>query len=413
MKLKTTLGILFAFICISLNAQSDFRDGFIINNKQDTIYGFLDYRGSISNAEKCIFRKDIKSENITYSPEEIKGFRFTDSKYYISRSVEIDGEARPLFLEYLLNGIVDIFYYRDEIGDHYFVDNGDGTLYELKNEEKEVVVDGTRYIQESNEYIGVLKYTFKDSYEILQKVDNISLDHRSLIKITYDYHHKVCTDGQKCIIYEKKLPKIKKKIGVFFGAKGMSLSQTREYVDKLYYLEDSEFGFEIFPTYGLFYNMDMPNINERFYLQFECAYSQTSFTTSNSFIDPVYSRTHLNDISLKMKTINSSVFLKYEFPQGKIRPTFEGGGFFNYHFQTNYQRDLEVIHAWGNTYFTNQTNVSPFKNSDYGIILGIGLNGNYVKEKELFLDFRYQRGLGMLSRLNTNTFSINIGFQIW
>jgi biotin synthase-related radical SAM superfamily protein len=44
-------------------------------------------------------------------------------------------------LEYLINGIVDIYYYRDDNGEHYLVDNGSGDLLELKNEEKEIIID--------------------------------------------------------------------------------------------------------------------------------------------------------------------------------------------------------------------------------------------------------------------------------
>lgn len=31
--------------------------------------------------KKCIFRKDINSENQIFTPEEIKGYRFTNGKY--------------------------------------------------------------------------------------------------------------------------------------------------------------------------------------------------------------------------------------------------------------------------------------------------------------------------------------------
>ena len=44
--------------------------------------------------------------------------------------------------------------------------------------------------------------------------------------------------------------------------------------------------------------------------------------------------------------------------------------------------------------------------------IGAGLRSIYLKDKELFLDFRYKRGFGLLQSIQTNTFSINIGTQI-
>ena len=45
-----------------------------------------------------------------YTPLEIQAYRFTpDGKYYISKTVEIDGEEdRKLFIEHILNEVVNL-----------------------------------------------------------------------------------------------------------------------------------------------------------------------------------------------------------------------------------------------------------------------------------------------------------------
>ena len=87
MKYLIAIGILVFLSIIRLNAQSDFRNGYIIDNNNDTIHGLIDYKGNHANAKKCIFKKDNNSQNQIFTPEEIKGYRFTDSKYYVSKSV--------------------------------------------------------------------------------------------------------------------------------------------------------------------------------------------------------------------------------------------------------------------------------------------------------------------------------------
>ena len=94
MKYLITIGIIIFLSIIRLNAQSDFRNGYIIENDNDTIIGLIDYKGSKANAKKCIFIKDINSENQIFTPEEIKGYRFTNSKYYISKFVNTENEKK-------------------------------------------------------------------------------------------------------------------------------------------------------------------------------------------------------------------------------------------------------------------------------------------------------------------------------
>jgi hypothetical protein len=44
-------------IAINSFSQSDYRKGFIITNKQDTIYGLIDYVSPSSNAQTCFFKR--------------------------------------------------------------------------------------------------------------------------------------------------------------------------------------------------------------------------------------------------------------------------------------------------------------------------------------------------------------------
>jgi hypothetical protein len=392
-------------------SQSDFRNGYIINNQQDTIFGLLEYKGSKSNTYKCIYRKNMNSKEQIFSPKDIKGYRYSGGKYYISKKVKIGNKTELLFLEYLINGVVDIFYYRNN-GDNYLVNSDSDKLYELNIEEKEFFIDQTKYSKKIKKYIGILKSTFKDSPSIIKRIEKVGLNHESLINITRDYHTEVCST-EECIVYEKQLPKIEKIFGVLVGINSMSISKTNNFHDNFYYLNNLDFGNNIFPSIGIYYKMNMPYINEHFYFQYEGTYSRVKLEANNLYIESFHNMTVKNDITLTLNSFNNMFMFKREYSKGKIRPMFQFGCFVDYFFKPDYNRNIEVRFSSGDlNYITNSKN-NPFIKFDYGISLGLGLKSFYIKDKEMFIDLKYKRGFGLLvENLNTNSFLLNLGFQI-
>jgi hypothetical protein len=61
---------LFAIVFSLANcmAQSDFRNGYIITNSGDTVYGQIDYKGNRSNAKECIFLKTVPRKKLNTHP---------------------------------------------------------------------------------------------------------------------------------------------------------------------------------------------------------------------------------------------------------------------------------------------------------------------------------------------------------
>nr|WP_319401527.1 hypothetical protein [uncultured Carboxylicivirga sp.] len=407
MKGIITTAIIIFFSILQLQAQSDLRNGYIITNNNDTIYGMIDYSWNRTNDKKCTFKKESNSETQVFIPNDIKSFRFIESKYYDSKNIEIDGVTNSVFLELLISGKVNLYYHKG-LGKYYLEKNEQ--LYELKNSTEVVSKNGYMYETEKREFVGVMTYLLQDA-NIQNYIDKAVLDHKSLIKIAKEYNKQMCSD-EECIIYEKKVAKVKKTYGVVVGLNGLSVVQSGTFSDEMYYLNNSQFEFRIYPSVGMYYKANMSGENERLYLQFEGTYSYIDLKTSNSYSEPLYSMTFLNDINWTQNTFNGLILLKYESPTGKIRPTFQVGGFAKYSFITNYTRNLVVVNSIGNIIETTQTSDSPFSKIDYGINCGLGFTSQYRHDKELFFDMRYQRGFGLFQNFNTNTFLFNIGFQI-
>lgn len=189
------------FLSNTLQAQLDFRSAFIIDNIGDTLFGEINYQDESLMSRQCQFRKNKEAEKRQYFPSDIRGFRFDDSKYFVSK--EIDGEQ--VFLEFLIDGEVDIYYFNDNTKHRYFLDKTDISLTEIPYTEKIIERDGKSFQYESKSHQGLLSYHLEDAPKLKSKISNmVKPDHKNLIQLGKAYHEQVCEDGTDCIVYEKK-----------------------------------------------------------------------------------------------------------------------------------------------------------------------------------------------------------------
>jgi hypothetical protein len=418
MKQCQILLIITLFCTVSLKAQSDFRPGYVINYQNDTTYGLISYKGNKANAKYCFFKLNPDTEVVKFSPSDIRNYRFTDGKYYVSKNVNTGEKEELIFLEYLINGVIDIYYYRDLDEEHYFADRGDGALIPLKHEIKEVwrpyinnPDEEILYAIDSKEYIETLQNIFIQSPSTVAKVENINLNHKSLIRITRDYHAVVCPDSV-CIVYEKKMPKSRVIFGAMIGVNFDYLHPGNEYAPDMYYLQNSNFGVSIAPAAGLFLKFSLPDLNERLFFQFELTCSKRYFSSVSSYIDPVPELKYVNDITLSQFYLNPSVWIRYEFTEMKVTPSFQFGCFMNYYFINDYTRQADVYYSWGGTYSTKYYDSYPFSKFEVGPGVGIGISTKINHKRELNFDLKYQLGFCSMPKTISSRISLTAAIQI-
>ncbi|MEI6900502.1 MAG: hypothetical protein WCL00_11540 [Bacteroidota bacterium] len=100
--------ILFLFPLL-LFGQKEFRPGQLFTLKMDTIKGTLDFGGDDRNSEMCTF-KDSLGTVMVFKPFAIKGYRFNEGKFYISKYVKDEKRVNPYFVEYLVNGRKNLYF---------------------------------------------------------------------------------------------------------------------------------------------------------------------------------------------------------------------------------------------------------------------------------------------------------------
>jgi len=238
-------------------AFNDFRSGYVILQNNDTLFGEIDYRNDIEMSKVCHFKKEMQNEVIKYLPKEIKGYRFINSKNFISREIkESDGKKKLVFLEFLINGKLCVYYYRDINSVHYYIEKDGENLIELPYDEGiKIGEDGLHHYYKSTKHIGILNYYTNDAPQLESEILEMKEpDHKSLIKLAKDYHKAVCGD-YSCIVYVKNESDIHLKVELFAGnlLVGNLLSHT--------IVSDSYF------VSGINLKFWLPRINENIYFK--------------------------------------------------------------------------------------------------------------------------------------------------
>ena len=318
--------LLFAYIGNAL-AQRDYRKGYIVTNNRDTVFGWIDYRGDIRNSKVCSFRESESDKATEYAPGDIAEYRFIDSKYYVSRDIGTEYESKTVFLEFLVNGMANLYYYCDNNAEgHYYIEKDDNFV-ELKTVEREAIVAnelGTKALKSYTikSYIGTLKATL-DVWEMGDEIDKAKLEHRSLINIAKNYHQYACMDGSECVVYEKKKTLVAFRIAPVVGVNLSTFRLVNPYVENYNFDPSTNL------TIGLNLNISLPRINEKFFLQMQAMYTKYYFFgTYNSSPNSISSAS--SDVHFRTNVLQTGLAVKYEYPKGKWRPTLATGVSFIY-----------------------------------------------------------------------------------
>jgi len=389
--LKASL-FLIIFLCLTdLKGQTDFRPGYVITNENDTLHGLIDYRGDARNSKKCDFKDKRSSVVKEFLPFSIKGYRFDDGKFYISKNVKSNGKEIQLFLEFLVNGISDLYYYSDGKNLYYFIEKSDGQLFELTNEEKKYGEDGSEYTRQSNRYIGLLKYTFADCPQIFPLINKARLEDKSLIEITKKYHDYVC-DDQMCIIYEKQLPVIKVTFGSFVSMNSsfLKFNNSPNY-------DAINFKVASYPTIGLLLNTSLPRANEKLSFHISGEFGKSYFYGTNiNPLNTAFEEVHLHASILKVKG-----GFKYTYPKGKIRPTLKLGGNLLWLLNRDGRR-IKDMH-YNTTIIITEYRDVPVADAAFGFNADFGIDYHLSSSLVAFFNLGYESSVGSSSFFESNS----------
>ena len=308
---------------LAVQAQSNFKPGYIITNENDTVNGWINFRTDKKNQKQCEFKPDQKLAATIYSPEDIAGYRFTDEgKYYVSREISLNETPQQVFLEFLVKGIMNLFYYTDEI-DYYFFENQDGKMEVISRQPDRV---DNMNVKKDYRYTGQIRMLFQDYQPIVKKSDKLKFNQKSMIGVVEEYHNEVCTTGESCIIFRNERPDdegIRSKISVYGGL------QLSNYFFHTYYIKIGYYpANNISPLLGAQVNWINPRWSNSFSLQLDASLSQFKGDipkkapryTNDDLGFPVIRATSYEALASSLRA-----GVKYAYPKYKLSPTAEAG----------------------------------------------------------------------------------------
>ena len=389
-------GILLFYTVLSTFAQSNFKEGYIITNGNDTVHGLIDFRTDQVNTYACTFKAAEKSSETLYLPGEIAGFRFeNEGKYYVTRTVEIDGLKRTVFLEFLLQGMLNLYFLPEGNG-YYFFEGKDGRMVmttmkpDKYTEDSKVIVD--------NRYKGIMTYVFKDDLPLATKTGKAKFDRRTMIEFTKEYHDQMCESGEKCIIFENDYKKKFTKFD-FTAYSGVETNDLKmDYNNYNYYYNFSNIR-SVSPVLGMEMDISSPRFMKSVSLVMDLNFSDFAGTTDYTYSNSIYYRYHFSGVKS-----NFHYGIKYTYYKGKIRPTLEAGFSANYLFNLKSTFKKNYVYRGEPTSDLISENELLPSTTLTGYFAGIGLD--YLLKNQHFIVARF------LYSINTSVYDSNKTYQL-
>lgn len=367
MKYLFTLLLLTLLSSNSLS-QFDFIPGIIITKSQDTLSGLIENSYLKKTGKQCSFKEQSGSPAQKFKPSDLLGFKYDEGRFFVSKAIPSGEGTQLVFLEFMVDGEADLFLRRSDEGFEFFLENKAGELMELKNTEK---TDGYDQFQlySKREYIGALKVLLKDCPEIYPEIDKLKFRKKDLLKITKNYHNRVCTEYE-CIDYEKNY-----KNELYLGYSIGMVSSHVVFEPKsspFDFMEDESFTGKISPTFGLQLQITkLLNLPEKIIFSTQVAYHNHTYKSEN--------------VELNFKTLSIPLWLQFNFNSEVVRPFFKLG------INNSFYLKKEVLSV---NDFVNTILTATLGTYQLHSLAGLGVEVEHNQLK-YFISSNFQVGLGL------------------
>ncbi|MFC0876682.1 hypothetical protein ACE01N_08805 [Saccharicrinis sp. FJH2] len=425
--MKQTILLLTLFCILTVlrsNAQKDFLPGYIITLENDTVSGTINLGTSIQNSQKCIFRNIDSKNNQELYPFDIKAYVITGKKHFISKQIPLNDTTQNVFLEYLVDGIVDLYFIKHEGSNYYYVEK-EGKMYQLSNDEIKTYPNGRLEVKPSEKYKGILSFLFQDDPKSRKKALLIPYSNKSLIRFTKDYHNKVCTDYE-CIDYTKNVKSsiyLEPVIGGIFSRIKIAISN--DYTDN----KTPAIGcnLRIIPSTSLHlinYNISLLYSYTKINKTYTSSVEELFYHVTADGIEKIIPRTtYPANVSANYSFLNVPLILEYNIPLNKkIQPTLFTGLsnsiIFYHRYSVSYIRVThdKYFHPIYTEFFAEP------KSSTYhmGVMAGIGFRYFMKNTNYFFIKGQYEYRVPFISRehfldyqrINSVQLFLGYGFKI-
>jgi len=371
---------------LSVHAQSDFREGYIVSNELDTIPGFIQYNEKRKAANVCIFKPSEDGLKVTYSPDQIRAYGYKNDRQYESKTVLLGEDSSKLFLELLVSGKAKLFSY-----DRYLWFEKDGNnLLPLTNDPIERKLNGIIYVQKCNQYIVNLNSALNDCESIRDDIQQAKFTEKSLIKILDTYNKCVNTES---IVLKDRRPKFKFILGISGGVQTSQIN----FNTSLNHL-NGQFENSLTPIGGMTFDFYSPRLSEKVSVSGSLLYSSSNYYRFS--IDEGTGFINNNSVSINLKQLKVPLGVRYQFSTKQSAPFITLGSVYSMH--------LSAKSNWINKKVeplfdpvrvtTNSEEIFPLRSHQWGVFCGIGWIKSVHKKLSVSIEIRSEWTNGLVDK---------------
>ena len=402
--LKCTALTLLIMLPSMLYAQLNPKQGYVITNQNDTIYGTIDYLSDTKCANECHFQANGETEYKVYLPGEISAYRFADNGvFYVTKTFEVEGKPETFFAEYLLQGGISLFHHKRAGIDYYYFIDEEGKVASIK---KDTPREDAAYIANSERNankraaLREVSQMFANSEKALHDFWVKDFTAKNLTQITHDYDMEYCTSAGDCVIFRHNEKATRSLIVKFRIQAGIGMgTNVLGPINYVYDLGDLTMK-AVVPQLGIGLDFLLPRTSKNWSAQALFLISKWSMSEEyNEYKDERMKRT----AELKYMDLELQLGAVYNFlPDSKFSPILRGGITGDYPMSISKENMRTYI-------FGEDGGVTP-EYINYGFYIGAGID-IAIKKHVLRIDAEYKRLSNDGIRTNS-CFSINAGIRL-
>lgn len=321
-KLLIATVLIFSFVSLSYCADN-FQKGYIITLGYDTIHGWIDLGTNKVNAVKCVFKDRDSGIAATYLPGEINAYYVPEEdKCYVSHTVTVQQEEHVLFLELLVDGIMNLYSYEMQGANYFFFEDESGKMTSIWKRGEEWIreFNRDRRVLTDRRYEDRLKEIFKDLESVANRETDIPFNQKTMVEFTKLYHNEVCTSGEDCIVYVNEKPDntgFRLKFSLYAGVQHVAFTYDVREVEMR--------GGTSTPVYGAQVILYNDRFSRYFSFLYDFSYSKYN-VTGNPEMAPKYLADQYCNFALKSDAIFNKLGARYTYINpSRFYPTVEVG----------------------------------------------------------------------------------------
>lgn len=389
--MKILLSLLLIFLAIYQHAfaQRDFKEGYIVTNEGDSISGWIKYQEGRKSNEFCAFKKNETDIVQNYTPDQIKGYRFTNNRSYETHEIKIDeNRLEKIFLEVLIKGTVSL--YRSV--NYFYIQKNGAVLRKLSNDMLSFDVDGQAYQKPSLRYISSLKILLSDCEAMEKKIPKVQFHEKSLTTLIEQYNKCI---GQSSTVFKSDMPWFKMGVGISLGYNLSKLNIPPIDENEEHLHGDFDLANSFIP--GIFLNFSSPRISEKSSFYIGLFYLNSTYKSISSF--PYFLGTNYNEVEIKLEQLKIPIGYRYTFSKSKFKPYINLGISLTYNLSSSswwIQKRVTPPFIDGGSEIIEifEGEALELDNNEVGFWGGFGVKKSISEKLEGFLELRIEQSSG-------------------